>query len=114
MGMASKIKMSLFSWVFALIVTLCLAENSIGENFSYQWNESGQIESATPESTKKNSFAYWYDASGYTIGSNTGGKRNFFHQQYRNFKANRLNKFRNNSKVFYTCLLYTSPSPRDS
>ena len=56
-----------------MVVTLCLAENSVGENFSYQWNESGKIESSITEGTKEIAFAYQYDASGYAIVPNNGG-----------------------------------------
>ena len=73
MEMASKIKNSLFTWIFAIVVTLCLAENSVGENFSYQWNESGKIESSITEGTKEIAFAYQYDASGYAIVPNSRG-----------------------------------------
>jgi len=73
MGMASKIKKSLYAWIFALVVTLCLSENSVGKNFSYQWNESGQIAAANPQGIGEIGFSYQYEASGYTIAPNNGG-----------------------------------------
>ena len=70
MELASKIKNSLFTWIFALVISLCLSENSVGENFSYQWDASEKIEAETFEGTKENRLCYWYGVSGYANAPN--------------------------------------------
>lgn len=92
MVVASKIKNSLYAWIFAFIVSITLAENSVGKNFSYQWNESGKIESSTLEDTRENGFNYEYDASGYTIGTNkiAGGFDPKFWKTSTNFQGNKV------------------------